>query len=135
MVALRKRKGGGSPVIPLDAEETLFETSSREVWQSTLVTMDGIEVGPVVRQVIEPRMYTIRYLIVYDVRRERHVLHPSNAIEEIEDRCVHSSLSGKEIESMPPFLHTLSRPYEQAIYECLGRTPYWQEESALNQDE
>src|SRR5690606_2602828 len=71
---LRKRRVVKTQsVIPLDADETLFETSSREVWQSTLISADGVEVGPVIRQVIEPRMYTIRYLVVYDRSEERRV--------------------------------------------------------------
>lgn len=123
-------------VNPLDADETLFETSSREVWQSTLISADGVEVGPVIRQVIEPRMYTIRYLVVYDRRMDRHVLHPSNAIVDITDQSVLSSLSWREIAMIPSFSQSVSREDEQALYDCLGRTPYWQEEEALHkQDE
>lgn len=133
---MRRSKQTERNVIPLDAEKTLYETSSRDVWQSTLMTTDGVDVGPVIRQVIEPKVYTIRYLIVFDIRRGRHVLHPSNAIEDITEDRVFSSLNWHEIEHMPTFCNRLTRQFEQRLYDGLGRVPYWKEEEAiLKQDD
>lgn len=119
-----------SKAIPLDPEETLFETGSREVWQSLLITEDGVEIGPVIRQVVEPRLFTIRYLVVYDVERERHILLPSNTIVDITENRVHASLSREAIRGLPEFHQQVNRSYEEALYQALGRTPYWLEEEA-----
>jgi len=116
--------------IPLNAEETLFETGSREVWQALLVTADGAVIGPVVRQVIEPRLYTIRYLVVYDLERDRHILLPSNTVVDIADGRVHSNLSREQIAGLPAFHQKVNRSYEEALYRAVGRTPYWLEEQA-----
>lgn len=117
-------------VVPLDPDETLFETGSKEVWQSLLTTIDGAEIGPVVRQVVEPRMYTIRYLVVYDRERERHILLPSNTIVDITEDRVHSNLTKGDVAELPSFRQSMNRGYEKALYETLGRTPYWLEEEA-----
>lgn len=124
----RERASGGRP---LNADETLYEIGSREVWQSTLVTSDCQEVGPVIRQVIEPEMYTIRYFIVYDLRRDRHILVPSNAVTDIYDARVYCGLSSADIESMPSFKHFVNRGYEEEVYEAAGRTPHWIEEERI----
>jgi len=128
---MKKRvRSRGFRVVPLDPDQTLFETGSREVWQSLLTTADGAEIGPVVRQVIEPRMYTIRYLVVYDRERDRHILVPSNTLVDITEDRVHSSLTRREIAGLPSFRQSVDRDYEAALYETLGRTPYWLEEEA-----
>jgi len=113
----------------LDPDERLFEIGSREVWQSLLTTADGREVGPVVRQVVEARMYTVRYLVVYDVEEERHLLLPSNTIVDITDSRVYSSLTREQIRLLPAFESRVSRSYEEQIYQAVGRTPYWVEEA------
>lgn len=118
--------------IPLDPDETLYEFGSREVWQSTLITSDHQEVGPVIRQVVEPGMYTIRYFVVYDMPRSRHILVPSNAVIDISDAKVYCSLSLAEVEAMPSFVRAMDRGYEQEVYEAAGRTPHWVEEQAVN---
>ncbi len=118
--------------VPLDPDETLYEFGSREVWQSTLITSDHQEVGPVIRQVVEPGMYTIRYFVVYDVPRSRHILVPSNTVLDISDAKVFCTLSTEEIETMPSFLREMDRGYEQEVYEAAGRTPHWVEEQAVN---
>lgn len=119
-----------SRAIPLDPDETLFETASKEVWQSLLVTRDGAEIGPVIRQVVEPRLYTIRYLVVYDVERDRHILLPANTIVDITEDRVYSNLSQAEVAELPAFHQKVNRSYEEALYQALGRTPYWLEEEA-----
>lgn len=128
---MRKRaKGVGPKVHALDPDETLFETGTREVWQALLTTSDGEEIGPVVRQVIEPKMYTVRYLVVYDVVRERHVLVPSNTIVEIAEGRVHASLASRDVAQLPPFSQSVTRSFEEGLYQAVGRTPYWVEEAA-----
>ena len=75
-------------------------------------------------------MYTIRYLVVYDLERERHILLPSNTIVDITEDRVHSSLTKCDVAELPSFRQSVSRDYETALYESLGRTPYWLEEEA-----
>lgn len=127
---VRSPRSPNARVIPLDPEQTLYETGSKEVWQSLLTTADGAEIGPVIRQVVEPRMYTIRYLVVHDLERERHILLPSNTIVDITEDRVYSSLTKSDIVELPAFQQSVSRSYETALYATLGRTPYWLEEEA-----
>lgn len=127
-VQRRKRNQNGRP---LNSDETLYEIGSKEVWQSTLVTSDSEEIGPVIRQVIEPDMYTIRYFIVYDLKRERHILVPSNAVVDINNARVYCGLSAHDIESIPPFSYFVNRGYEEEVYEAAGRTPHWIEEAGI----
>lgn len=123
-----KGHGARRTVKPLDPDATLYETAPREVWQSLLVTSDQHEVGPVVRQVIEPGMYTIRYFVVYDLPRQRHILLPSNSVVDIADGRVYCSLRLADVAALPAFSNTLDREYEKEVYEAAGRTPYWVEE-------
>ena len=67
------------------------------------------KIGPVIRQVVEPRMYTIRYLVVYDLERERHILLPSNTIVDITEDRVHSSLTKGDVAELPSFRQSVSR--------------------------
>lgn len=115
--------------VPLDAEETLFVVGSKEVWQSRLVTSDGEEIGPVVRQVVEPQMYTIRYFVVYDLREDRHVLVPANTVTDITASEVQVDVSSLGVAQMPAFHHEMSRCLEKSIYDAIGRTPHWVEEA------
>jgi len=123
-----KGHGARRTVKPLNPDGTLYETASREVWQSLLVTSDHHEVGPVVRQVIEPGMYTIRYFVVYDLPRQRHILLPSNSVVDIADGRVYCSLRLADVMALPAFVDVLDREYEKEVYEAAGRTPYWVEE-------
>jgi len=134
---VKKRVRSSPPkarIIPLDPEQTLYETGSREVWQSLVITTDGAEIGPVIRQVIEPRMYTIRYLVVHDLERERHILLPANTIVDITEDRVYSSLTKDDIAELPAFRQTMSKDYEAALYAVLRRTPYWLEEEAARRN-
>lgn len=126
-----RKEGGPRSVYALDPDERLYEVGSREVWQSLLTTSDGGEVGPVVRQVIEARLYTVRYLVVYDTEAERHLLLPSNTIVDITDSHVYSSLTREEIRHLPAFHQEVDRSYEEQIYQAVGKTPYWVEEARL----
>lgn len=125
-----RRSGGRSPkVIPLNAEETLYETGTREVWQSIVTTAAGEEIGPVIRQVVEPGMYTIRYFVVFDLKRDRHILLPSNAVTDITESRVLVDVTRADVEKMPEFQHTMTRGLEEAVYDSLGQTPHWVEET------
>jgi len=123
---VRKTK---ATVVPLDPDATLYETGTREVWQSRLVTSDGQEIGPVIRQVVEPGMYTIRYFVVYDLREDRHVLVPTNTVTDITSTHVHTNVTLEHIRQMPAFCHEMTRGFEETVYDALDRTPHWVEEA------
>lgn len=112
----------------LDPEAKLFETATRDLWQHTVVASDGTPVGWVIRQVVEPRSYMIRYLIVYSSAEERHLLIPSNTIVDISEETVHCSLSRSAVRQLPTFVAAVDRTYEEAVYRAAQRTPYWVEE-------
>lgn len=126
---VKARKGIKATVVPLDPDATLYETGTREVWQSRLVTSDGREIGPVIRQVVEPGMYTIRYFVVYDLEQDRHVLVPANTVTDITSTHVHINVSAEHIRQIPPFRREMDRGFEESVYHALGRTPHWVEEA------
>lgn len=115
-------------VTPLDPLQTLFETGSREIWQLPFYSSDGYIYGVVTRQIIEPRMYTVRYLVVYSPEHGHHVVVPATALKDITAEAVISDLTRAELDSLPPFHQSLSRKEEAAVYEVINRTPYWIEE-------
>lgn len=119
-------------VVPLDPDATLYETGTREVWQARLVTSDGQEIGPVIRQVVEPGMYMIRYFVVYDLREDRHVLVPTNTVTDITASEVVVNVSCDHIRQMPAFHREMTRGFEETIYHVLDRTPHWVEESRID---
>ena len=124
-----------STLVPLDPDATLYETGTREVWQARLVTCDGEEIGPVVRQIVEPRMYTIRYFVVYDLKADRHVLLPTNAVTDITATHVIAAVSGEHIRKAPAFGREMNRDFEELVYGALEKTPYWVEEAWLDRGE
>jgi len=113
----------------LNPEKTLYETSIRDLWQLELITADGQIAGRVIRQVIEPKMYTIRYLIVYSVGNDRHILLPSNIITRISELGVYCSAELDQINDLPDFSDSLDRQIECTIHQTLNVVPYWEEES------
>lgn len=115
--------------IPLDPEQTLFEVPTRDLWQSALYASDGTVVGRVIRQVIEARMYTIRYLVIYAPAEGRHFVVPSSAITDIEPNEVRCNLDVDRLRQLPDFGRALSRHDEELVFSTLGRTPYWIEEA------
>lgn len=129
MPVAKARKATKATVVPLDPEATLYETGTREVWQSRLITADGQEIGPVIRQVVEPGMYTIRYFVVYDLKQDRHVLVPTNTVTDITPTQVHTNVSCDHIRQMPAFQREMTRGFEETVYDALDRTPHWVEEA------
>ena len=72
----RRRRGA----VQVDAEATLYEMGSRDVWQARFILSNGEEAGRVVRQIVEPELYTVRYLIVFLPEEGRRVLAPSRPV-------------------------------------------------------
>lgn len=118
-------------VIPLNATQTLFETGSRDIWQLPFYSSDGYFYGVVIRQVIEPKMYTVRYLVIYSPEHGRHLVVPTTTLLDITSDAVMSELTKAELDSLPSFRHSLSRSEEAAVYQVLNRTPYWIEEEEV----
>ncbi|NLA58099.1 MAG: hypothetical protein GX855_04235 [Firmicutes bacterium] len=118
--------------IALDA--TLLEVGNREIWQLELVSRDQVSCGRVVRQLVEPQMYTIRYLIVYDAATGRRVPVPANAVTEITNEAVFCSIEATKLFSLPTLTQPLNRAQEEEIYGIIDQTPYWIEEAALIQE-
>lgn len=113
----------------LNSSETLVELANRDLWQLELVTKNGCNLGRVIRQVVEPGMYTIRYFIVYNVAADRHILIPANSIIDITEDRVLCNLNEKDVAALPSFLQSVSRSYEEEIHTILAQTPYWVEEA------
>lgn len=110
-------------------QSTLFEVQAREEWQSCLVTCDGQSGGVVVRKVIEPASYMIRYLIVYRPKENRHFLIPASTVSDSEIGQIHCTLTQSEINRLLPYTFTqITRTLEQAVHATLDETPYWIEE-------
>ncbi|NLV92842.1 MAG: hypothetical protein GX030_10705 [Firmicutes bacterium] len=124
---MRETKGRKT-VIALDEDQSLFEVGSREVWQLPLISSDGDVVGVVVRQVIEARMYTVRYLIVFSPQRDRQFVIPANALADITADGVVCNLTSQQLESLPTFSQSLTKAEEEEIYSYVPQTPYWIEE-------
>lgn len=115
----------------VNEEKTLYETAVKDLWQMRCKTLDGQTVGRVIRQVIEPQMYTIRYFVVYQPEADRHFLIPSNTIKDIAGDEVCCDLDIERIKALPAFKQRADRQYEETIYKTLGRKPYWVEEAAV----
>lgn len=109
-------------------EKTLREIAVRDLWQKELISHDGTSVGHVVRQIIEPRLYTVRYLIVYASRPDRHYLVPADSIIDITDVGVFCNLTSSQLDGLPVFHFDMNRAFEERIYASVARTPYWIEE-------
>ncbi|MBI2914455.1 MAG: PRC-barrel domain-containing protein [Firmicutes bacterium] len=117
---------------PLDPDKTLYEVGTRDLWQSEVLSQEGESVGRVIRQVIEPEMYTVRYLVIRTLPADRHVLIPSNTVTDITEEAVCCGLSKSEIERLPNFLQEMNRAYEEELYRTLNRKPHWVEEAECN---
>lgn len=126
-----KTAGKQRTVTPLNPSQTLFETGSRDIWQLPFYSSDGCSYGVVIRQVIEPSMYTVRYLVIYSPEHERHIVVPASTLRDITPEAVISELTRAELDSLPSFQHSLSRSEEATLYKILNRTPYWIEEQEV----
>lgn len=123
-----KPAGHGS-VTAVDPACTLYDVGTRDLWQVQVEARGGVPVGRVVRQIIEPRLYTVRYLIVFDPENGRRFLLPSNTITDIGAEGVVCNLDSALVALLPEFKATLERPDEEALYQAIGRTPHWVEEA------
>lgn len=124
----RGTKDAASCVVPTG---TLLEVGNREIWQMELVSRDRVTCGRIVRQLVEAEMYTIRYLIVYDMTTDRHVPVPANAVTEITSEAVFCSIDAIKFLSLPKLTLPLDRAQEEEIYGIIEQTPYWIEEAAF----
>lgn len=123
-----RRSVSPATVHAVDAEQKLYETAGRELWQSPVITADGLPFGRVVRQIIEPSLYTVRYLVVL-TPQGHHVLLPSTSVVDITEEGVICNLDVTELDRLPAFRQTISRVDEEAIYQLIGQTPHWVEEA------
>lgn len=111
--------------------QALFEVAARDEWQSSLITRDGESGGVVVRKIVEPASYMVRYLVVYRTHEDRHLLVPASTVTQIDIGELHCTLGGSDIARLPVYTFTeVTRPDEQAVYDAIAGIPYWLEESA-----
>lgn len=116
---------------PVDATTTLYEEVPREIWQCELVSSDGIALGRAVSQIVERRLWTVRYLVVYDPVRSLRLLLPATLIIGVEPGKILCSIAATEAALLPEYRGRLSRVEEVALYKALDRMPYWEEESGF----
>lgn len=112
-----------------DGEPALYEVRARDEWQADLITCDGARAGTVVRKVVEPAAYMVRYLVVYRPDEGRHLLVPAGAVTGGEGGEIHVCLPRHAIDRLPTYAFArITRAYEQAVYDAAGLTPHWEEE-------
>ncbi len=114
---------------PPSPEQRLIEVSTRELWQLELWSADGLSAGRVIRLIIEPRLYTVRYLVVYAPAQDRHVPVPATCVQDIGEEGVRCDLALAEIQRLPSLPAEWTRGFEEALHTAAGRTPYWVEEA------
>lgn len=111
----------------------LYEIGARDEWQSSLITCDGQECGTVVRKVVEPASYMVRYLVVFRSDRDHHLLVPANTVIGFDLGEIHSTLTASKIDSLPPYgFDPITRTLEEHLYDTIGVTPHWVEEESLS---
>lgn len=115
-------------------DTALMEVGNRDLWQLELVGQDDYVCGRVIRQLVEPTMYTIRYIIVFDDRTGNHVPVPADAITEITEEAVYCSIDAASFLSLPALNYPLDRTQEEKIHATLARTPYWIAEAHVNSE-
>ncbi|HHV93309.1 MAG TPA: hypothetical protein GXX47_02090 [Firmicutes bacterium] len=128
---MKNQRGTDATTKSFTANPALLEVGNREIWQLKLVTRDHIPCGRIVRQLVEPEMYTIRYLIVYDPETGRRVPLPANTVTEITNEAVFCNIDALKFLSLPNLNLPLSRAQEEEIYGIIEQTPYWVEEAAF----
>ena len=109
----------------------LMEVANRDLWQLDLVSRDDCVCGRVIRQLVEPSMCTIRYLIVYDRTSGHHVPVPADTILEITEDAVFCNIDAAGFWSLPALSRPFDRTKEEQIHAILAQTPYWVEEAKL----
>jgi hypothetical protein len=124
--------GDGDDVLKnIVPDAVLLEVGNRDLWQLKLISRDQVPCGRIVRQLVEPKMYTIRYLIAYDVRTGRRIPVPANAVTEITREAVFCNIDALKFLSLPQLAEPLDRVQEEEIHAVLEQTPYWVEEAAF----
>ena len=112
----------------------LLEVANRDLWQLNLVSRDDRVCGQVIRQLVEPSMYTIRYLIVYDTGSGHHVPVPADTILDITENAVFCNIDSARFSSLPTLSCPFDRAKEEQVHVILAQTPYWVEEAQLATD-
>jgi hypothetical protein len=112
----------------------LLEVANRDLWQLDLVSRDDRVCGRVIRQLVEPSMCTIRYLIVYDKISEHHVPVPADTILEITEKAVFCDIDAAGFSLLPTLSCPFDRTKEEQVHAILSQTPYWVEEAELGTD-
>lgn len=113
----------------VNPEGTLYEEVSREIWQCRVVSIDDRVIGHAICQIVERRLCTVRYIIMYDPTQAKRLLLPATLVVGAEPGLILCDITSSEAELLPEYQESLSRLDELMIYQKLGRTPYWEEES------
>lgn len=121
------RRGQSESVDALN-EGVLYEVGARDEWQAQLVTADGGYGGTVIRKVIEPASYLVRYLIVHHSQQGRHLLIPAGTIVGGDLGEIYCSLERAVIDRLPTYTFLpITREFEQQVYDSVGMLPHWEE--------
>lgn len=119
-----------------EKKRLLREIKARDEWQSQLITLDGTPCGIVVRKVVEPAAFLVRYLVVYRHTEDRHLLVPASTVIGGDMGEIYCTLSGEQVERLPTYTFTeITQSLEQAIYDAVGQAPYWIEEAGRGGEE
>jgi hypothetical protein len=114
---------------PLNPAASLYEETPRDIWQCELYSSDGHTLGHAVAQIVERRLWTVRYLVVYNPTRALRVLIPASLVMGVEPGRILCNITADEALRLPEYKGHLSRMEEIAIHQLLKRVPYWEEES------
>lgn len=131
---MQEHPGTGDLSRDINPDVTLLEVANRDLWQLELISRGDHVCGRIIRQLVEPSMYTIRYLIVYDRHSGHHIPVPANTIIDITEKGVFCNIGAVEFASLPNMSDPLSRTQEEQIHSILAQTPYWVEEASVNND-
>ncbi|MGI6083349.1 MAG: hypothetical protein ACOYEP_10795 [Limnochordia bacterium] len=114
---------------PLNPAASLYEETPRDIWQCELCSSDGRSFGHAVAQIVERRLWTVRYLVVYDSARALRVLIPASLVMGVEPGRILCNITADEAGRLPEYKGYLSRVEEVSLHHLLKRVPYWEEES------
>lgn len=138
---MRKRRDEKRPRSvhgPVEAaqQRRLYEIGARDEWQSLLLTSDGAVGGRVVRKVVEPASYMVRYLVLFRPEEEQHFLLPANTVIGADVGELYCRLPKGTLDQLPPYrFEPITRTYEEQLYTSIGVTPHWVEEIEPGPDE
>jgi len=104
---------------------TLYECPSREIWQCRILTSERICIGRAVQQIIEPRTYCVRYLVVYNPERQCRLLLPASLVQDAEPDSIICNISAQTAVHLQPYTVPLSREMEVLVHQAAGCRPYW----------